>query len=74
MRLDENTIKDKFHDELLFIVSKFDEQTVVVAGSLNGHVGRSTSGYGVVHGEITLGRETLRVNEFLSFVIQPTWW
>ena len=62
--LHENT-KDKFYNKLLVTVSKFDEkENVVVAGDLNGHVGKSNSGFKVCMGDMALGREMLRLNKY----------
>ena len=48
--LDDN-YKDIFYDELLAVVSKLGEKEIVlVAGDLNGHVGKLASGYEGVHG------------------------
>lgn len=65
--LDENT-KDQFYDELLAVVSKFDEkETVVVAGDLNGHVGSSASGYEGVHGGSGFGDRNPEGERILEF-------
>ena len=62
--LQENT-KDKIFDECLVTVSKFDEkENVDVAGDPNERVGKSNSSYKVCMGDMALGRETLRVNEY----------
>lgn len=43
--------KEKFYDELVKVVSKFDENELILLGAdLNGHVGVFAYGYEGVHG------------------------
>ena len=43
--------KDSFYDALRATVAKVDDKKlVIIAGDLNGHVGRSSEGYEGIHG------------------------
>ena len=47
----DNVVKDKFYDQLQDTVRKVnDNETLVICGDLNGHIGRNANGYEGVHG------------------------
>ena len=47
----EDDEKDSFYDALRATVAKVDDKKIVIiAGDLNGHVGRSSEGYEGIHG------------------------
>ena len=65
--LDEDE-KDSFYDELRATVAKTDEkELVIIAGDLNGHVGRGSEGYEGVHGGRGYGTRNKEGDRILEF-------
>ena len=66
----DNDQKDSFYNELRETVAKMDvQELVIIAGDLNGHVGKDSDGYEGVHGGRGYGtrnREGKRILEFGS--------
>ena len=63
-----DTVKDKFYDDLLEAVSSLGEnELAMVAGDLNGHVGRAGDGYDGVHGGYGFGDHNLEGERILEF-------
>ena len=51
-----NDEKDKFYDDLIYLVSKVDEkELLVIGGDFNGHVGKEADGYQGIHGGFGYG-------------------
>ncbi|XP_065323135.1 craniofacial development protein 2-like [Gordionus sp. m RMFG-2023] len=60
--------KDIFWDSLLGVTSKLaNEERIILAGYLNGHVGASSEGYERVHGGFSYGMRNLEGERILDF-------
>ena len=60
--------KDRFYDMLLATVAKQDkENLVIIAGDLNGHVGRCSEGYEGIHGGRGYGTRNTEGERILEF-------
>ena len=60
--------KDSFYDALRATVAKVDDKKlVIIAGDLNGHVGRSSEGYEGIHGGRGYGTRNKEGDRILEF-------
>ncbi|XP_065315777.1 uncharacterized protein LOC135924611 [Gordionus sp. m RMFG-2023] len=60
--------KDVFWDSLLGVTSRLaNEEGIILAGDLNGHVGASSEGYERVHGGFSYGMRNLEGERILEF-------
>ena len=60
--------KDQFYTKLTQLVSKFDDNDmVVIAGDLNGHVGKASNGYEGIHGGFGYGSRNVEGERILEF-------
>ena len=63
-----DSVKDAFYDDLLSVVPKLGiEELVLVAGDLNGHVGKFANGYEGVHGGFGYGNRNPEGERILEF-------
>ena len=60
--------KEKFYADLILHTSKVDEKEVIIlGGDMNGHVGKTTSGYADVHGGFGYGVRNAEGERILEF-------
>ena len=58
--------KDKFYFNLLSYIS-CTEETLIVCGDLNGHVGKDAVSFEGVHGGLVIASVTVKVPEYLNY-------
>ena len=64
----EDSVKNKFYDDLLAATSKFNaRELVIIAGDLNGHVGKASDGYEGIHGGRGFGNRNTEGERILEF-------
>ena len=60
--------KDKFWEELFDVVNNIPSaEKVVVAGDLNGHIGKEKDGYETIHGGYSFGMRNAEGDRILEF-------
>ena len=65
-----NEVKERFYADLVFHTSKIDEKEIIsLGGGLNGHVGKTISGYEDVHGGFGYGVRNAEGERILEFVL-----